>query len=283
MIFPSPHPEPHDFVEFRSASSIFPVFYNVSAPAVEIPSEIAESDHFLRLHRLQWRIPLARELLWEIAVCSGQSLNASAIGRCLDISCHTVFHRVAAFEDAGLVRVLPSLAGRRPHVLLRDYRLLQALGGSGLSVLRTCLTERITAAWNARAPSTRWFQWEAGTVKRIDLIASTQQESVGFHFVEGLGLRKRDVAPLRLGLQRGVIRRGFLLHCGSQAFITARAVVALPAPELLASMDQWLACGSFREARELLRSRLAARGCIRQECLIQTRPLTWEERTASLP
>jgi len=236
----------------------------VSAPAVEIPAD-------------------AWELLRELAMIPGQILNASVIGRCLDMSYHTVLHRVASLEDAGLVRVLPSLAGRHPHVLLRDRWLLQALGGTGLSVLRTCLTEHITAAWNARAPATRWFQWEAGTVKRIDLIASTPKEAVGFRFVEGQGLRKRDVAPLRLGLQQGVINRGFLLHCGSQAFVTARAVVVLPAPELLADMDQWLACGTFREAHRLLRSRLAAHGCIRQECLIQNRPHTWEERTASLP
>jgi hypothetical protein len=250
---------------------------------VEIRAGLTESDSLLRLHRLEWRIPHAWELLREVAACNCQSLNATAIGRRLDMSYHTVLHRIASLEDAGLVRVLPSLAGRRPHVLLRHRRLLYALGGRGFSVLRTCLTERITAAWNARAPSTRWFQWEAGTVKRIDLIASTPTETVGFRFVEGQGLRKRDVAPLRLGLQRGVINRGFLLHCGSQAFVTAGAVVVLPAPELLEGMDQWLACGTFKETHRLLRSRLAARGCIRQECLIQTRPLTWEERTASLP
>jgi len=255
----------------------------VGIPVVEIAAEIAESDHLLRLHRLEWHIPLAWELLREIAASAGQALNASAVGRRLAMSYHTVLHRVALLDDAGLVRVLPSLAGRHPHVLLRDRRLLQALGGSGFSLLRTCLTERITAAWNARAPCTRWFQWEAGTVKRIDLIASTQQEAGGFRFVEGQGLRRRDVAPLRLGFQQGVINRGFLLHCGSQAFVTARVVVALPAPELLVDMDQWLACGTFKEMHRLLRSRLAARGCIRQECLIQNRPLTWEERTASLP
>ena len=255
----------------------------MSAPAVETPAETAEPDHLLRLHRLEWGIPLAWELLRENAVSPSQILNASAIGRRLDMSYHTVLHRIASLEDAGLVRVLPSLAGRRPHVLLRDRRLLYALGGRGFSVLRTCLTERITTAWNARAPSTIWFQWEAGTVKRIDLIASTPKEAVGFRFVEGQGLRKRDVAPLRLGLQRGVINRGFLLHCGSQAFVTACAVVVLPAPELLLDMDQWLACGTFKETHRLLRSRLAVRGCIRQKCLIQSRPLTWEERTASLP
>ena len=114
-------------------------------------------------------------------------------------------------------------------------------------------------------------------MKRIDLVASSPRETVGFRFVEGLGLRKRDVAPLRLGVQRGIINRGFLIHCGSQAFMTARVVIVLPVQEFLDNMHQWLACGSFQEARELLR------GCIRRKCLIQTRPLLWEERTASLP
>ncbi len=221
-------------------------------------------------------IPLAWELLREMAACNGQAVNASAIGRRLGMSYHTVLHCMALLEDAGLVRVLPSLAGRRPHILLRDCPLLEALGGASPALLRACLTERITAAWNTRFPSARWFQWEAGTVKRIDLIASTPKETIGFRFVEGLGLRARDVAPLRLGVQRRAIDRGFLLHCGSQAFITARVIIALPVPDFLGSLEQWLACNSIQEARELLR------GCIRQKCLIQSRPLLWEERTASL-
>lgn len=219
---------------------------------------MAESDSLLRLHRLEWRVPLAREILREVAACNGQALNASAIGRRLYISYHTVLLRIALLETAGLVRVLPSLAGRRPHVLLRDCRLLEALGGSSLAILRASLTERITAACTARAHSNRWFQWEAGMVKRIDLVASTPRETVGFRFVEGQGLRNQDWAPLRLGFERGIVDRGFLVHCGSQAFVTARSVIVLPLPEFLDSLDQWLACGSFREARELLRRRAAS-------------------------
>jgi hypothetical protein len=193
------------------------------------------------LHWLEWRTPIARDVLREVAACKGQALNASAIGRRLDISYHTVLHRIASLETAGLVRVLPSLAGRRPHVLLRDCRLLETLGGSSLAMMRASLTERITTTFKAR-----YFQWEAGKSKRIELVASSPRETVGFRFVEGQALRNRDWAPLRL--------QEFLDHLG-----------------------QWLACGSFREARDLLR------GCIARECLIQTMPLIWEEPTASLP
>jgi hypothetical protein len=156
------------------------------------------------LHWLEWRMPLAREILREIAACSGQALNASAIGRRLDISYHTVLHRIASLEIGGLIRVLPSLAGRRPHVLLRDCRLLETLGSNSLAMLRASLTERITTTFKAR-----YSQWEAGKSKRIDLVASTPRETVGFRFVEGQGLRNRDWAPLRLGIERGVVDRGF--------------------------------------------------------------------------
>ncbi|HYW81691.1 MAG TPA: hypothetical protein VFB30_00435, partial [Spirochaetia bacterium] len=61
----------------------------MSAYAPEIRAGLAESDHLLRLHRLEWGIPLARELLKELVVSPGQILNASAIGRRLDISYHT--------------------------------------------------------------------------------------------------------------------------------------------------------------------------------------------------
>jgi predicted AAA+ superfamily ATPase len=200
------------------------------------------------------------ELLREIASRNGQSLNASAIGRRMGLSCHAVQHRIAALKEAGMIRILPSLARRRPHVLLRDCRLVQALGASHLAVMRTCLTERITATYKARDSSARFFQWEAGRVKRIDLIVSSPQETVGFQFIESQALHNRDWGALRVGFARGIVDRGFVVHRGSQAFLTARVVIALPIQEFLGNLDQWLACRSFQEAHVLL-SVLSLRGC----------------------
>ncbi len=216
-----------------------------------------------------WQIPQAEDLLRGIAARNGQSLNASAIGRRLGLSCHAVRHRIAALEKAGVIRFLPSLTGRRPHVLLRDCRLLQALGAGDLAVMRTCLTERITTTFNAGASAVRYFQWETGRVKRIDLVASTSKESIGFKFMERPALRNRDWEPLRQDVTQGVVDRGFLIHCGAHAFIVARVVIALPMQEFLGYLDQWLACRNFREAHELLRRRmprvflsvLSMRGC----------------------
>ena len=196
---------------------------------------------------------LRMALLREISACNGRALNASAIGRRLGLSCHSILHRIAVLQDAGIIRVLPSLAGRHPHVLLRDCRFLKALGGSRAAILRACLTERITMSYGAGASCVRFFQWEAGRVKRIDLVASTSKETVGFQFSDRPAVRNRDWAPLRLAVEKGVVNWGFLVHCGMGAFVTARAVLVVPVQGFLDNLDRWLGCGNFREARQLLR------------------------------
>ena len=215
------------------------------------------------LHWLECHIPRTDDLLREVAASSGQSLNASATGRRLGLSCHAVSHRIAALEKAGMIRILPSLASRHFHVLLRDCRLLRKLGGIRRALFQTCLTEHITAVYTSWAPSTRYFQWEAGRVKRIDLVVRTGWETVGFCFKECLVPRNRDWAPLRLGLESGVIDRGFIIHRGTGAFVTARVVIALSVRNFLGQLDKWLSCRSFPEARRLLRS-LAASQVLRE-------------------
>ena len=156
-----------------------------------------------------------------------------------------------SWKKPGMIRLLPSLAGRRPHVLLRDGRLLQELGAGRLAVMRTFLTERIATTLNR----SRCFQWEAGKVKRMDLVVATPQESIGFLFTERAILRNRDMVSLRLAIERKVVGRGFLVYCGAYAFVAARTILVLPIEEFLCNMEQWLACRSFREAHGLLRQR----------------------------
>jgi hypothetical protein len=150
-----------------------------------------------------------------------------------------------------MIRVLPSLAERRPHVLLREGRLPQEPGAGRLALMRTFLTERIVTALSAG----RCSQWEGGKVTRTDLVVATSHESIGFLFTERTILRNRDLAPLRLGLERKVVDRGFLVYCGAYAFVAARMILALPVEEFLCNTEQRLACCSFREAHELLRLR----------------------------
>jgi len=197
-------------------------------------------------------VPLAEteDLLREIASRDGHGLNASAIGRRLGLSCHAVLHRIAALEKAGTIRVLPSLARRRSHVLLRDGRLLQELGAGHLAVMRAFLIEQISTTLGDR----RCFQWEAGKVKRVDLVVADSRESVGFLFTGRAILRNRDIAPLRLAIERGVADRGFLVYRGAYACVAPRRILVLPIEEFLRSAERWLACRSFREALTLLRT-----------------------------
>jgi hypothetical protein len=193
-------------------------------------------------------------LLREIAAFNGQPLNASATARRLGISAAAVRYRVAQLERDCLIRVLPSLAHRRPHLLLRDGRLLMDLDGTPEAVLQTCLTQCIIVGLSGTARHVRFFQWETGRVKRIDLVACTAAEKIGFRLTGDLFLRNQDVASLRLGIDRGLIDRGYLIYCGSHACLTERVVIVLPVPDFIGHLDRWLACGSFQEARDLFRA-----------------------------
>jgi hypothetical protein len=210
-----------------------------------------------RLDWLECRIPKAAELLREVARTGGEALNATEIGRRMGISCHAVLHRLALLENAGLIRTLPSLASRRPHVLLRDCALHQELCGTPHAILRACLTERIAQALLARSCSASFAQWEAGRVRRIELVVCTKEETIGFKLVEGRITQDRDVIPLRLGVKRGVISRGFLLSCDNHFFLTSRVIIGASISNFLEHIDAWLACRSLGEARELMRRCLA--------------------------
>ncbi len=190
-------------------------------------------------------------LLREIAAHNGQPLNASATGRRLGISAAAVRYRVALLEKERFIRVLPSLAHRRPHVVLRDGRLLKDLGGTPEAVLCTCLIQCIIAGLAGTTRHVRFFQWETGRVKRIDLVACTAEEKIGFRLAADLFLRNRDVACLRRGIDRGLIDRGYLVYCGSHACITERVVIVLPVRDFIVHLDRWLACRSIKEACRL--------------------------------
>jgi hypothetical protein len=190
-------------------------------------------------------------LLRDIAARNGEPLNASATARRLGLSAAAVRYRVALLEKSQLIRVLPSLAHRRPHLFLRDGRLLIDLGGTPEAVLQTCLTQCIIVGLSATARHVRFFQWEAGRVKRIDLVACTAREKIGFRLTGDIFLRNQDVACLQRGIDRGVIDRGYLIYCGSHACFTERVVIVLPVPDFIGHLDRWLACGSFQEARDL--------------------------------
>jgi hypothetical protein len=199
-----------------------------------------------------FEVAKCRDLLSLVAARNGDTQNASEIGRQLGISYHAVFRRIDTLESLGMIRVLRAPKSRRSHVLLRDCRLLQALGGSPLGVMRTCLTECIVRGLSG-GPLTCW---ESGRVKRVDLVARTEKEKIGFAFSQTMHPRNLDLASLRLAAGRRVIDRGFLVHRGEHPFIAARVVIALPVGEFLGNLDRWLACRSFKEAHGLLRERL---------------------------
>jgi hypothetical protein len=214
-----------------------------------------------RVDDLEWlelSVSHARDLLRRLAAGGGAGLNAAELGRSVGLSSIEVKRCVKQLEEAGVVRLLPSLSGRRPWIVLRDCRLLRDLGGTRPDVLRACLTERAAAVLRARDPSTGLFHWESGGAARLDLVARCGGESVGFLVLETRVPRRRQWAPLRIALQKGVIGRGFLLHCGRRSFVTLGAVVVLPLLDFMGEREAWLGCRSFAEAQGMLESRARA-------------------------
>ncbi len=65
--------------------------------------------------------------------------------------------------------------------------------------------------------------------------------------------RYRDWVAVRLGVDRGAIDRGFLIHCGTLGFMAGPAIIGVPVREFFAQADRWLAWRGGAEARELVR------------------------------
>jgi len=200
-----------------------------------------------------YRMCRARARLPEVlAAWSGKTFNTAAISRQLGVSRPTVVAYVSKLERVDLVRLLPFYGGKRRPLL------------SLCSSPRGGLMESIIGKLCLIVPGSGFFWWKTGRTRQVDLIADVGSERIGFCFPASPLARRRDWLPLDIAARRGVIRRGFLLHTGTRAFVVASAVQALPADSFVREMDEWIfrrqSVRDGREARARINSQCLARG-----------------------
>ena len=189
-----------------------------------------------------------------LSMLSGQQgglLNASALGRSLGVSYHTVERALHLVEGHFLVRrLLPYHAniGKRlvksPKLYLRDSGLLHHLAGitspaqldrwahRGASWEGFVIETLITLETLDRPSSRFWFH-RTQTGSEVDLIIDRGQRRLGVEIKVSLTVSPGDVSGLVHAREDGVIHSGVVLYGGHRAFPLTEHIQALPAEPVL--------------------------------------------------
>lgn len=190
-------------------------------------------------------------LLTMLAGQQGGLLNASALGRSLGVSYHTVERILHLVEGHFLVRrLLPYHAniGKRlvksPKMYLRDSGMLHYLAGIPNAVALDRWAQR-GASWEGFAietlialesmvhPSSRFWFHRTQSGSEVDLIVDRGQHRVGVEIKLALAVRPDDASGLLRARADGVIHSGVVLYGGNRAFPLAEGIEALPAEPVL--------------------------------------------------
>jgi len=88
--------------------------------------------------------------------------------------------------------------------------------------------EIVMAHLSRSCPEYRYFWWQTGRVRRIDLLAAGGTERIGICVCGGHVPQPRDLIPLDRAYEKRLIDRGCLLYPGRQAFAVSRVLQVLP-------------------------------------------------------
>ena len=139
-----------------------------------------------------------------IALHHGDILNESRLGRCMNVSYHTVRRMISALESAGLLRVLMPFRVnlkrrliRSPKVYIRPPCLLLD-STIRKRILTGFMIEKIISMTTTDNPGCSFFYLGGYTGRHIDLIINMPGNRIGFEFHQIL-LLKRYMFPIRTG------------------------------------------------------------------------------------
>ena len=177
---------------------------------------------------------------------NGKVVNTAAISRELGVSRRTGRSRLRALERDGRLRLLPFYGGGGRSLLY----LPQSFTGACVDAVITRMLEIL--------PESRFFWWKTGRTRRIDLLAVTGREQIGFRFCSEPMVRNGDWWPLRIAYRRGLIQRGFLLYTGTQSFVVAAVVQGLPLGAFFKELESWILIRRSKEEAREAQTRLNA-------------------------
>lgn len=183
---------------------------------------------------------LLQATLEAIAEQHGHVVDYKMLGQRLLISNHAARRRVQAFEEEGLVLLLPALgkiAGkkrvRRPRLYLRNIE-----GLSDAKKIQGSYIEEIIKQEKLRHPSSRFFHYSKYSGLTVDLIVERAEYRFGIQLNLPDSNFMSSHRPICSTVMEGVAKRGFVLHSPYRAFFAGRNVIALPFPIFLSRYEQ---------------------------------------------
>jgi hypothetical protein len=101
-------------------------------------------------------------------------------------------------------------------------------------------TETLIAKLRVVFPHSRFSWWKTGRIRQVDLLAEIGELRIGFCLCRHPPSGNRERAPLLIARERGVIHQGYVLHRGTDSYMAARGVPALPMEEFMREMTEWI-------------------------------------------
>jgi len=192
-----------------------------------------------------------RRLMMMIAHSHGGMLNASAMGRSLGFTYHTIQNALDILEGYFLVRRLPAYhiniskrLVKAPKLYIRDSGILHNLLGiaSQDHLLQSpqrgnsfegFMIEQIISMENLKAPGSGFYFYRTHLGVEIDLVVENRGTKIGYEFKCGASVKQEDFAHLKTAIADGVIQKGFLVYLGDKSFNINEAISVIQAPDFL--------------------------------------------------
>ena len=194
--------------------------------------------------------------LWHmLAHVNGGLWNASQLAQSLGVSYHTVDRYLDILEQTFLIRKLPPFFAnlrkrlvKSPKVYIRDTGVLHFLLGiespkmldthpaRGLSWEGFVIDQMISGLQRVRPASQAYF-WRTATGQEVDLLFDHGSRRVPFEIKLKSAPTPDDAKSVRLAMADLGLKRGYVIHAGTNEYSLGHGVTALPAEAVLARPD----------------------------------------------
>jgi predicted AAA+ superfamily ATPase len=209
-----------------------------------------------------------RRFMGMLAHTHGGLFNASALGRSLGVSYHTIQNLLDLLEGYFLIRRLPpyhASLGKRlvkaPKLYVRDSGVLHHLLGIGTkehllespargNSFEGFVVEQLASQEAMRRPDSRFFFFRTQTGVEVDLIVDRGRSRIGYEIKCAVSATAKDVAHLKAAVADGVIQQGVLVYRGNRAFSVTENISVVPASDLLGGKEACF-CDPAAQARRI--------------------------------
>lgn len=192
-----------------------------------------------------------RRLMGMLAHQHGGLFNASDLGRSLGVSYHTIRNYLDLMEGHFLIRRLPPYFPnikkrivKSAKIYIRDSGVLHYL--LGISNERSLLEspkrgsswegfmiEQIIGREMLQRTGSLFYFYRTHAGAEIDLIIDRGTKRIGYEFKCSVSTGKRDWTNLQVGIDEGLIHKGFIVYMGERNFPVAEHINVVNGEALL--------------------------------------------------